>query len=58
MAFLALFIYLKPHIKIKDQKFNIEDRGEIEVKGKGMMHTYILKKDADTEFDRDYIHKK
>ena len=46
------------YLKIKDQGFNIEDRGEIEVKGKGMMHTYILKKDADTEFDRDYIHKK
>ncbi|MBL6723064.1 MAG: HAMP domain-containing protein [Candidatus Margulisbacteria bacterium] len=44
--------------KIKDQNFNIEDRGEIEVKGKGMMHTYILKKDADTEFDRGYVHKK
>ena len=44
--------------KIKDQNFNIEDRGEIDVKGKGMMHTYILKKDADTDFDRGYIHKK
>ena len=42
----------------KDQNFNIEDRGEIEVKGKGMMHTYILKKDGNTKFDRDYVHKK
>jgi class 3 adenylate cyclase/HAMP domain-containing protein len=46
------------YLKIKDQNFNIEDRGEIEVKGKGMMHTYILKKDANTKFDRDYVHKK
>ena len=46
------------YLKIKDQNFNIEDRGEIEVKGKGMMNTYILKKDANTKFDRDYVHKK
>ena len=43
------------HIK---NEFHIESRGKIEVKGKGKMSTYILKKSPDHEFDRDYIHKK
>jgi class 3 adenylate cyclase/HAMP domain-containing protein len=38
-------------------EFHIESRGKIDVKGKGKMSTYILKKSADHEFDRDYIHK-
>ena len=38
--------------------FNIESRGFIDVKGKGKMKTYILKKTADQSFDRDYIHNK
>ena len=42
--------------KIKGE-FNIECRGNIEVKGKGQMKTYILKT-SDQAFDRDYVHKK
>lgn len=42
---------------IKDQ-FVIENRGKIEIKGKGKMNTYILKKSDDQLFDRGYIHKK
>ena len=43
------------HIK---GEFNIEDRGKIEIKGKGLMQTYILKQSATQSFNRDYIHKK
>lgn len=43
--------------KLKDD-FSIENRGVIDVKGKGQMNTYILKHSDDQKFDRGYVHKK
>ena len=38
---------------LKD-KFSLDTRGEIDVKGKGKMTTYILKKNPDDKWDRKY----